>query len=216
MNIAERIQTLRKAKGISQEELADMLGVTRQAVSKWESMQSTPDIDKIAKLSEIFDASTDYILRGIEKQPEQVSKETEKGINPMIFTVIASGVNGISLFMARGLLTIFYLNEGAFAFAFAGMVLGCTLFALGQVIGRKSQTLMARRVFIIVNVWTLLFIPLMIFFNIISTFPGTTIFGFEFVKYYSHYLFELAFWVVYVAVGVSVDVVTVKRIKKNK
>ena len=44
MNMADRIQYLRKAKGISQEELADQVGVSRQADSKWESEQSTPDI----------------------------------------------------------------------------------------------------------------------------------------------------------------------------
>ena len=47
MNIADRIQSLRKIKGVSQEELADKIGVTRQAVSKWESEQSTPDIEKV-------------------------------------------------------------------------------------------------------------------------------------------------------------------------
>ena len=54
MNIADRIQILRKSKGISQEELADKIGVSRQAVSKWESEQSTPDIEKIILLSEYF------------------------------------------------------------------------------------------------------------------------------------------------------------------
>ena len=47
MTIADRIQNLRKTKGISQEELADNIGVSRQAVSKWESEQSTPDVEKI-------------------------------------------------------------------------------------------------------------------------------------------------------------------------
>ena len=47
MNIADRIQILRKSRGISQEELAEKMGVSRQAVSKWESEQSSPDIDKI-------------------------------------------------------------------------------------------------------------------------------------------------------------------------
>lgn len=46
MNLADRIQHLRKVKGISQEQLADSLGVSRQAVSKWESEQSTPDVEK--------------------------------------------------------------------------------------------------------------------------------------------------------------------------
>ena len=66
MNIADRIQNLRKAKGISQEDLADKVGVSRQAVSKWESEQSVPDLDKIIIMSEYFDVTTDYILKGIE------------------------------------------------------------------------------------------------------------------------------------------------------
>ena len=70
MNFAERIQKLRKARGISQEELAEQLGVSRQAVGKYESGQSTPDIEKIILLSEFFGVTTDYLLKGIE--PESV------------------------------------------------------------------------------------------------------------------------------------------------
>lgn len=66
MNIADRIKCLRKNKGLSQEELADKVGVSRQAVSKWESEQSTPDIEKIIIMSELFEVTTDYILKGIE------------------------------------------------------------------------------------------------------------------------------------------------------
>lgn len=66
MNIADRIQNLRKTKGISQEQLADAIGVSRQAVSKWESEQCTPDLDKVILMSEYSDVTTDYILKGIE------------------------------------------------------------------------------------------------------------------------------------------------------
>lgn len=66
MNIADRIQSLRKSKGISQEQLADVVGVSRQAVSKWESEQTIPDLDKIILMSEYFEVTTDYILKGIE------------------------------------------------------------------------------------------------------------------------------------------------------
>lgn len=66
MNISDRIQNLRKVKGISQEELADKVGVSRQAVSKWESEQSVPDLEKVIIMSEYFDVTTDYILKGIE------------------------------------------------------------------------------------------------------------------------------------------------------
>ena len=62
MNIADRIQYLRKQKGYSQEELADKVGVSRQAVSKWESEQTTPDLEKVIAMSELFEVTTDYIL----------------------------------------------------------------------------------------------------------------------------------------------------------
>ncbi|MCI9193085.1 MAG: helix-turn-helix transcriptional regulator [Acutalibacter muris] len=71
MNLSDRIQELRKTKGMSQEELADRVGVTRQAVSKWESGQSVPELDKIVALSEIFDVSTDYLLKGVEPTPSK-------------------------------------------------------------------------------------------------------------------------------------------------
>ncbi len=66
MTLADRILELRKQKGYSQEELADRLGVSRQAVSKWESEQSTPDMDKIILMSDLFEVTTDYLLKGIE------------------------------------------------------------------------------------------------------------------------------------------------------
>ena len=66
MKIADRIQYLRKQKGYSQEELADKVGVSRQAVSKWESEQSMPDLEKIIVMSDLFEVTTDYILKGIE------------------------------------------------------------------------------------------------------------------------------------------------------
>lgn len=49
MKLSDRIQDLRKMKGMSQEELANLMGVSRQAVSKWESEQSIPELDKIIR-----------------------------------------------------------------------------------------------------------------------------------------------------------------------
>lgn len=63
MSLAEKIIKLRKEQGWSQEELASRLDVTRQSVSKWESMSSVPDLDKIVKMSELFQVSTDYLLK---------------------------------------------------------------------------------------------------------------------------------------------------------
>lgn len=63
MILANKITTLRKKAGWSQEELADQLGVSRQSVSKWEGAQSIPDMDKIVQMSRIFGVSTDYLLK---------------------------------------------------------------------------------------------------------------------------------------------------------
>lgn len=77
MNLSDRIQYLREVRGISQEGLAEKLGVSRQAVSKWESEQSMPDLDKIISMSDYFEVTTDYLLKGIEPV---VQKEEEQSI----------------------------------------------------------------------------------------------------------------------------------------
>lgn len=63
MILADKIMNLRKQQGMSQEELAHQLGISRQSVSKWESGASIPDLDKILKLSDLFGVSTDYLLK---------------------------------------------------------------------------------------------------------------------------------------------------------
>ena len=63
MILADKIITLRKKNGWSQEELAEKVGVSRQAISKWESAQSVPDLDKILRMSEIFGVTTDFLLK---------------------------------------------------------------------------------------------------------------------------------------------------------
>jgi transcriptional regulator with XRE-family HTH domain len=63
MNLNEKIQKLRKDQGLSQEQLAEQLHVTRQAVSKWETGEGLPDIENILQLSELFGVSVDYLLK---------------------------------------------------------------------------------------------------------------------------------------------------------
>ena len=70
MTLADKIISLRKQKGWSQEELAEKLDVTRQSVSKWESAQSVPDIAKILQISELFGVTTDYLLKDNEEAAE--------------------------------------------------------------------------------------------------------------------------------------------------
>ena len=71
MILADKITNLRKKAGWSQEELAEKLGVSRQAVSKWESAQSVPDLNKVLLLAKTFGVTTDYLLRDECEEPEE-------------------------------------------------------------------------------------------------------------------------------------------------
>lgn len=98
MNLADRIQSLRKARGISQEELADRLGVSRQAVSKWESEQSMPDLNKIIALSEYFEVTTDYLLKGIE--PVREEAKTKREADARVFAITGTAFDAMGVFVA--------------------------------------------------------------------------------------------------------------------
>ena len=63
MILADKIISLRKKAGWSQEELAAQLNVTRQSVSKWEGAQSVPDMDKVVQMSRLFGVTTDFLLK---------------------------------------------------------------------------------------------------------------------------------------------------------
>lgn len=71
MTIGEKISRLRKETNYTQEQLADILGVSRQAISKWESNITYPETDKLIRLSKLFNCSLDYLL----KESEETNKE---------------------------------------------------------------------------------------------------------------------------------------------
>lgn len=75
MILADKIIRLRKQNGWSQEELAERMHVSRQAVSKWEAAQTTPDLEKILMLSKLFGVSTDYLLKD-ELEQEEFTDDT--------------------------------------------------------------------------------------------------------------------------------------------
>ena len=102
MNLSDRIQYLRKARGISQEGLADQLGVSRQAVSKWESEQSMPDLDKIISMSDYFEVTTDYLLKGMEPvgQKEEEQSIKHRRIASNICYQLSLGFIGLGIILS--------------------------------------------------------------------------------------------------------------------
>lgn len=79
MILADKITALRRQHGWSQEELAGQLGVSRQAVSKWESASAIPDLERILKMSQIFEVSTDYLLK---EELEEAEVSVSSGEDP--------------------------------------------------------------------------------------------------------------------------------------
>ncbi len=78
MILADKIIKLRKKSGMSQEELAERINVSRQSVSKWEGAQSIPDLDKIIQISEVFGVTTDYLLKDDINEEEFFGKDVSE------------------------------------------------------------------------------------------------------------------------------------------
>ncbi|MBO7254739.1 MAG: helix-turn-helix transcriptional regulator [Clostridia bacterium] len=85
MSIGQRISKLRKENNLSQEYIAEKLGVSRQAVSKWETDRSAPDTYNLISLAELFNVSVEYIAIGkqTENNQEKKTAETEKNDLPL-------------------------------------------------------------------------------------------------------------------------------------
>lgn len=112
MILADKIINLRKKNGWSQEELAEKLGVTRQSVSKYESAQSIPDLDKILKLSEIFGVTTDYLIKDELEEEEYAPSQMQENESES-----DRSVHKVTMEMANEYLQIIDWLAGKTAFA---------------------------------------------------------------------------------------------------
>ena len=168
MTLADRIQQLRKQRGISQEELADQVGVSRQAVSKWESEQSVPDMDKVILLSDYFEVTTDYLLKGIEPAPPAAGERKPDG---RIFAIVATVLNLIGVLVSCA---VWYETQemGSLIIGVVFLALGCMVFGIGMVECDPATKARAKRGFWTVNIWLLAFMPWSFVWNIIYMFPG--------------------------------------------
>lgn len=94
--IGKRISALRREKGLKQEDIAQALDVSSQAVSKWENDQSCPDISLLPKLAKLLGVSVDRLLLGEEEKPavELVSEQKRKDIKDMMLRVVIDSKDG--------------------------------------------------------------------------------------------------------------------------
>ena len=111
MALSEKLYVLRKKSGLSQEQLAEQLNVSRQAISKWESGQSVPESDKLLAISSYFDVSLDYLLKETEEHPDfsanhQDDNSLQRGNRSRFLFGIIICVAGIICLIIWGILSI--------------------------------------------------------------------------------------------------------------
>lgn len=80
MTIGNKLLELRKKRGLSQEEAAEELGVSRQTISKWETDQSTPDFDKLSLICKLYNITADELINGTKKEKQEVQEELKESI----------------------------------------------------------------------------------------------------------------------------------------
>lgn len=152
MNLGEKIVKLRKERGLSQETLAQQVGTTRQAISKWENNQGFPETEKLLSLSNIFGVSVDYLLkeeRSIKTSDEKgyyVNKEMAKGylanqkkiciLLGLGFMMFASA--GIPYTMIQDNLTLRYFGMGVC------ILLGITFLVLGMFSDQQEYDILSK------------------------------------------------------------------------
>ena len=100
MKLSDKILTLRKQSGLSQEELAEKLEVSRQAVSRWEVGSAQPDASNVLQLSKLFGVTADYLLNDNYESDRDVPavKTTELNANKKIKKIIALSISAFGLF----------------------------------------------------------------------------------------------------------------------
>lgn len=135
----ENLVYLRKKANLSQEQLAESLNVTRQAVSKWESGQSAPDMEKLLLLSDIFGISTDQLLKG--RYPARKEEKKDSSLYT-ILTFIALAIlwlTGLILMIVN----LFFNQGGTFQvyvwYESLAMMLFSLLAFMGMLISHKLR-----------------------------------------------------------------------------
>ena len=80
MTFGERLYKLRQQANLSQEEFAEIMDVSRQSISKWENDKAYPEMTRLVYMSDFFQVSLDYLMRGVEAEEQKNSKADEENI----------------------------------------------------------------------------------------------------------------------------------------
>lgn len=123
MTLAEKIYELRKNNKLSQEQLAEKIGVSRQSISKWESGETSPELERVVALSQVFNVTTDYLLKSkdideLTIRTEHLEKEQNEFREKMILNQIKNIRIWSSLFIYVIAFVVFLYLQFPFPYLF--------------------------------------------------------------------------------------------------
>ena len=128
MNLGEKIYELRKQQNLSQEDLGDKLNVSRQTISKWERNESTPDLDKIVPLCDLFNLSVDELLqvKKIEKSKSEMQSSSKTYPMKKLLRISSVILFAIAI-LAIPLMLEFKLSDNLMAIMTVGLLFAACL-----------------------------------------------------------------------------------------
>ena len=160
MKLNEKLLKLRKERGLSQQQLADQLNVSRQSISKWELNESIPDIQNIVAMSQLFDVTTDYLLK------DEMEKNQVNNNHIDIILVVSTLIIFLGLVLAY-MLWNYYQNSICLFIGMFIQVLGIILFEVFAIPSHKQSY---QKKFFSINIWLLTLIPIRYFIEYTMTF----------------------------------------------
>ena len=167
MKLADKIVDLRKSKGVSQEELAERLGVSRQAVSRWENGSAMPDAANLLQLSKLFGVTADYLLNDDYQSDEDLPKLKQTRQDTMaqftIYMLILEVMILLAQFMAVVILKSVFFGAMT-SLLFVAMIGGF------EYAHRKNggDTLLFRRRFYKLTTWLGVYFPIRLLMTIVT------------------------------------------------
>ncbi len=207
MKTSEKLLRLRKQHGYSQEELAEKLNVSRQAISRWEADQALPDTVNILQISKLYNVSIDYLLNDeydsedetpvVKKTEERVTKRSMMQMSYILslaINVIALLVGYVGFFISK--------NVGIVLMSFMLCILSIAGFEASLVRYADDNKNHYRRKFYDISVWIVSFIPVSCIVSVVYPFilSHKSIFSMEIAPAFTVIASPIAFLVIYLPV----------------
>lgn len=156
MKLSEKIFALRRSRGLSQEELAEKLDVSRQAVSRWENGSALPDASNILRLSKLFGVTADYLLNEDYQSDEdlpKVQQTKEDGVRQILFYLVLMEV----MVLLMQFMTVVILQSAFFGvltfIPFIALIGGFEYACRRKQAEQNERTALFRRKFYKISVW---------------------------------------------------------------